>query len=174
MAGGRWVPAAIPIREDMSSGELRRVARRETDGRVACRLLAIANALDGLSRERAAKQAGIDRQALRDWVIRFNAEGIAGLRDRPRSGRPPFLDEGQLAVLRAMVLRGPDIERDGVSSWTAKDLCRLVEARFGVRYQESGMLKLLHSLDLSWQKTRPCHPCADAKAQAAFKKTSRP
>jgi len=168
------VPAARPIRDDISAAELRRAARRETDGRVACRLLAIANAVDGLSRERAAKQAGIDRQALRDWVIRYNAEGLAGLHDRPRSGRPSFLDEGQLAVLRAMVLRGPDIERDGVSSWTAKDLCRLVEARFGVRYQESGMLKVLHSLDLSWQKTRPCHPCADAKAQAAFKKTSRP
>ena len=117
---------------------------------------------------------GVGLQIVRDWVIRFNAEWIAGLRDRPRSGRPPFLDEGQLAVFRAMVLRGPEIERDGVSSWTAKDLCRLVEARFGVQYQESGMLKLLHSLDLSWQKTRPCHPCADVKAQAAFKKTSRP
>ena len=72
-----------------------------------------------------------------------------------------------------MVLRGPDIERDGVSSWTAKDLSQLVEDRFGVRYQESGMLKLLHSLGLSKQKTRPSHPKADPSAQAAFKKTSK-
>jgi len=167
------MPAAIAIRDDMSSAELRHAARREADSRVACRLLAIANALDGMSRERAAEQTGMDRQALRDWVIRYNAEGIEGLHDRPRSGRPPFLGEGEMAVFRAMVLRGPNIERDGLSSWTAKDLCLLVERRFGVQYQENGMLKLLHSLGLSWQKTRPSHPRADPKAQAAFKKTSR-
>ena len=167
------MPAALVIRDDISAEELRRTARLEANGRVACRLLAIANALDGMSRERAAEQAGIDRQSLRDWVVRFNVEGIPGLQDRPRSGRPSFLDDGELAVFRAMVLRGPDVEKDGVSSWTAKDLCRLVEARFGVRYQESGMLKLLHSLGLTKQKTRPSHPKADPSAQAAFKKTSR-
>ena len=166
------MPAPLVIREDISSAALRREARRERDSRVVCRLLAIANALDGMSREQAAKQAGLDRQALRDWVLRYNAEGIDGLHDRPRSGRPSFLDEGQMAVFGGIVLRGPDRERDGISSWTAKDLCRVVEARFGITYRESGMLKLLHSLGLSWQKTRPSHPKADPKAQAVFKKTS--
>jgi transposase len=174
-----WFPtgvgmgSALAIRTDIEAEELRRLARLEGDGRVACRLLALANVLDGLSRETAARQAGMDRQTLRDWVIRFNAEGVEGLRDRPRSGRPPFLNPGQMAAFKAMVLRGPDPERDGLSSWTAKDLCRLVEHRFGAAYSENGMLDLLHGLGLSWQKTRPSHPQADAKAQAAFKKTSR-
>jgi len=57
-----------------------------------------------------------------------------------------------------------------VSSWRAKDLCRIVAARFGVVYSENGMLRLLHDLDLSWQKARPIHPEADLKAQARFKK----
>ena len=165
--------AALPVRGDVTSVELRRLARLEADGRVACRILALANALDGMSRERAAKQAGMDRQTLRDWVIRFNAEDMDGLRDRPRSGRPAFLDEGQMAAFKALVLRGPNPERDGVSSWTAKDLCRIVENRFGVSYSGNGMLDLLHGLGLSWQKTRPIHPQANPKAQQAFKKTSR-
>jgi putative transposase len=165
--------AALPVRGDIPAAELRRLARREGDGRVACRLLALANALDGMSRERAAKQAGLDRQTLRDWVVRFNAEGVGGLRDRPRSGRPPFLSEGQMAALKALVPRGPNPEHDGVSSWTAKDLCRMVLDRFGVSYSENGMLDLLHGLDLSWQKTRPVHPQANPKAQMAFKKSSR-
>jgi transposase len=165
--------AAVPIRDDIPAEELRRLARQESDGRVACRLLGLANVIDGMTRERAARQAGMDRQTLRDWVIRFNAEGVASLRDRPRSGRPPWLDDGQLAAFKALVLRGPDPERDGVSSWRAKDLCRLVEDRFGVRYTENGMLRLLHDLDLSWQKARPVHPEADAQAQARFKKNSR-
>ena len=77
--------AAVPIRDDIPVEELRRLARQEGDGRVACRLLGLAHVVDGRSRERAARQAGMDRQTLRDWVIRFNAEGIEGLRDRPRS-----------------------------------------------------------------------------------------
>ena len=173
MKGETRMGAALPVLGDIPAAELRRLARLEADGRVACRLLALANALDGMSREQAAKQAGMDRQTLRDWVIRFNAEGVAGLGDRPRSGRPPFLREGQMAAFKAIVLRGPDPERDGLSSWTAKDLCRLVEERFGVSYSENGMLDLLHGLDLSWQKTRPVHPQADPKAQVAFKKSSR-
>jgi transposase len=165
--------ARLAIRQDIPAEELRRLARQETDGRVACRLLGVANALDGMTRGRAARQAGMDRQTLRDWVIRFNAEGVDGLRDRPNSGRPPWLDDGQLATFKALVLRGPDPERDGVSSWRAKDLCRIVAARFGVVYSENGMLRLLHDLGLSWQKARPIHPEADLKAQARFKKNSR-
>ena len=63
-----------------------------------------------------------------------------------------------------MVLRGPDLGRDGRPGAP-------VEARFGVRYGESGMLRLPKGLDLSWQKTRPVHPEADPKAQERFKKT---
>ena len=140
---------------------------------MACRLLGVANALDGMSRERAAHQAGMDRQTLRDWVIRFNAAGIEGLRDRPKSGRPAWLDEGQLAALTALVLRGPDPERDGVSTWRAKDLCRIVADRLGVRDAENGMLRLRHDLGLSGQKARPVPPEADRQAQARFKQNSR-
>jgi transposase len=165
--------AALAIRDDIPVAELRRLARLEEDGRVACRLLALANALDGMSRAAAAEQAGMDRQTLRDWVIRFNEVGVEGLSDRPRSGRPSFLSDGQLATFKAWVLRGPDSEQDGVSSWTARDLCRLVDDRFGVAYSENGMLRLLHDLGLSWQKTRPVHPQADPRAQRAFKKSSR-
>jgi transposase len=164
--------APVPIGNDIPAEELRRWARQENDGRVACRLLGLANVVDGMNRKRAARQAGMDRQTLRDWVIRFNAEGLEGLRDRPRSGRPPWLDDGQLAAFKALVLRGPDPERDGVSTWRAKDLCRIVEDRFGVSYTENGLLRLLHDLGLSWPKPRPIHPEADRKAQARVKKNS--
>jgi len=161
---------AVPIATERTPAELRTLARRERDGRVGARLLALANALDGMSRQAAARAAGMDRQALRDWVHRYNAGGVAGLRDRPRAGRPCRLDEGRQAALKALVLRGPKLARDGCVAWRARDLCDLVERRFGVSYSETGMLRLLHGLDLSWQKARPVHPEADAKAQERFKK----
>jgi transposase len=160
----------LPIRTDHDATELRRLARRERDGRISARLLALANALDGLPREEAARLAGMTGQTLGDWVHRYNEEGVEGLRDRPRPGRPCALDEGQQAALKAIILKGPKLERDGCVAWRARDLCALVERRFGVRYGESGMVRLLKGLDLSWQKTRPIHPEADLKAQERFKK----
>jgi transposase len=160
---------ALMIRDDIGSEELRRQARREHDGRISARLIAIANALDGMDRASAARLAGMDRQTLRDWVHRYNAEGIAGLCDRPKPGRTPKLTEGQMASLKAVVLAGPD-PGDQIGRWRIVDLCRYVEERWEVSYSETGMLRLLWSLDLSHRKTRPRHPQSDAKAQQVFKK----
>ena len=160
-------------RRELGAVELRREAGRCRDARAARRMLALALVLEGSSREEAARAAGMDRQTLRDWVHRYNAEGVAGLRDRPRPGRPCGLDEGQQAALKALILRGPDLARDGCVAWRARDLRGLAERRFGVRYSESGIRRVLHGLDLSWQKARPVHPEADPKAQERFKKTCR-
>ena len=164
---------ALAIRQDVSADELRRLARRELDRRAAMRLLAIANALDGLSRAEAARLAGMARQALRDAVVRYNAEGPDGLHDRPRSGRPEALTPGQQAALKAWVLRGPNPERDGVSAWRLVDACAHAERTYGVRYSGWGMSRLLHRLGLSRQKTRPRHPQGSATERAAFEKGAR-
>src|SRR5919201_1779423 len=107
--------AALEIRKDRSPTVLRKLAKAESDVRVTRRLLAIANALDGMSREAAARSAGMDRQTLRDWVIRYNEHGIDGLLDRWRGGRPPRLTPDELAELYAIVMQGADPEVDGIS-----------------------------------------------------------
>ena len=137
--------------------------------RAASRAYAIANALEGISRAEAARLAGMERQALRDAVIRYNAEGVSGLSDRPRL-RPSRLTEGQQATLRALILRGPDPERDGASSWTRADIADLIEQRFGHRHHVSSLSKILRALGFSRQKTRPSHPNVDPKARAAWLK----
>jgi transposase len=112
----------------------------------------------------------MERQALRDAVVRYNADGLAGLYDRPK-GRPQRkLTPAQEVELKALVLRGPDPERDGISRWTLADLCRLVEARFGPSYHPGALWKVLRRLGLSWQKARPSHPKGDPAAREAFKK----
>ena len=65
---------AVLIAKERTPAELRALARRERDGRVASRLLALANALEGMSRAEAARLAGMDRQTLRDWVHRSCAK----------------------------------------------------------------------------------------------------
>jgi hypothetical protein len=99
--------AKLKIRKDRTSTVLRKLAKSEPDARISRRLLGIANALDGMSRAEAAKCAGMDRQTLRDWVIRYNAHGVAGLSDNWNGGRPPMLTLDEQAELLAIVMAGP-------------------------------------------------------------------
>jgi transposase len=162
--------AALPIRGDLTAEALRRQARHEPNRRAALRMLAIADALEGMSRAEAARLAGMERQALRDAVVRYNAEGTSGLYDRPEPGRPERLSEAEQAALAARVFRGPDPERDGVAAWTRADLGGWLEARFGKRFHPSSLSRVLERLDLSRQKVRPVHPEADVAAQERFAK----
>src|SRR5437763_11045228 len=159
-------------RKELGAGELRREAGRCRDARAARRMLALALVLEGGSREAAARAAGMDRQTLRDWVHRYNEEGLAGLRDRRRPGPRPRLTPEQAAELEDVVERGPDPDRDGVVRWRRVDLRALIEARFGVRLHERSVGKVLHRLGFAPLSVRPKHPKADEAAQEAVKKTS--
>jgi transposase len=162
---------ALPIREDVATAwELRRLAKKEPRRRTAQRMLAIATALEGMSRADAARAVGIERQSLRDAVIRFNAEGLAGLVDRPHGHRPEVLSEGEQAMLVHRVLVGPDPERGEPSSWTLPDLCRFIEERFGKTMCPQSMSRVVRRLGLSKQKARPVHPKRNGRAAAAFAK----
>jgi len=159
-------------RLDLSAVELRREASRSDDSRAARRMLAIALVLEGASRAEAARCCGMDRQTLRDWVHRYNRDGIAGLCNQPLPGRPPALTSEQMAELKAVVLAGPDAGKDGVVRWRCCDLRRVVAERFEVEVHERTVGKLLKRLGLSRLKPRPHHPKRDLAAQEAFKKTS--
>src|SRR5947208_1599915 len=159
-------------RKELGAVGLRREARRCRDTAASRRMLAPALVLEGASREEAARAAGMDRQTLRDWVHRYDAEGLAGLRDRPRSGRRPRLTPGQEAELAAAVEQGPDPDRDGVVRWRRIDLKALIEARFAVRLHERSVGKVLRRLGFSRVSVRPRQPKADEAAQEAFKKAS--
>jgi transposase len=163
--------AALEIRRDRTSAVLRKLVKGESNGRVARRILAIANALDGMSREAAAQSAGMDRQTLRDWVIRYNRHGIEGLHDRWGDGRPPTFTREEQAKLMRIVLAGPDPETSGLSAYTLEDLAGICETRFGKRMHPWSLGRLLKRLGFSRQKARPSHPLKDPVAQAAFKKS---
>ena len=160
----------LAIRTDIPAEELRHRARREANRPASARMYAIANALDGLSRAAAARLAGMERQALRDAVVRYNAEGLAGLRNRPRPGRKPRLDEAERKALSELILKGPDVEASGLSAWTLPELCREIEARWGKHYHPASLSRVVRRWGFSRQKARQVHPKSDPEAQAAFKK----
>ena len=157
-------------RLDLTASELRRETCRSKDPDQARRLLAVAPVLEGHSRTDAAVAAGMQRQTLRDWVHRYNAEGVAGLIDRPRAGRPPRMTNGQVVAFEAIASEQPDIEKDGVVRWRRSDLKTIIATRFGVTLSERSVGRLLNARGFRRLSVRPRHPQCDEAAQELFKK----
>ena len=163
--------AKLNIRRDRTPTVLRKLAKDEADSRISRRLLAIANALSGMSRADAATSAGMDRQTLRDWVLRYNEHGVAGLGDNWNGGRPPILTVEEQTELLAIVMAGADPEKHGFCAFTRDDLVAIARKKFKKSMHATSMGRLLRKLDLSLQKARPSHPMKDPAAAAAFKQS---
>jgi len=161
-------------RMEYNAADLRDLAVKTRDVAQSRRLLAIAMVLDGDSREDAARQAGMDRQTLRDWVHRFNDLGVDGLISRCAPGPTPKLTAAQMQELRALVIAGPDPAVHHVARWRCVDLRDEVARRFGVTVQERAVGKWLRKLGLTRLQPRPYHPKKDPVAEETFKKTSVP
>jgi transposase len=163
---------AVPItRLDLTAQELRKAAGAEKNSAVARRMLALALVLDGVDRKTAAQTCAMDRQTLRDWVHRYNAEGSSGLGNLKPPGRGSKLTAQQRAALAELVETGPDPARHGVVRWRRIDLRDELQRQFGIALHERSIGKVLAKLGYRRLSVRPRHPQADEEAQEAFKKT---
>jgi len=162
---------AIAVSADYTSNEVRRLAKRAKDAGQARRLLAIAAVLDGASREEAAKIGGMDRQTLRDWVIRFNEQGPEGLINKPSPGAPGKLTDEHKAFLVRLIDEGPIPAIHGVVRWRACDLIMQLHEEFGLSVSDDTIYRALKELGFSHVSARPKAYKQDPDAMEAFKKT---
>ena len=160
-------------RLDLTASGLRAAAKRAKEASASRRMLCLAMVLDGSDRKTAAEACGMDRQTLRDWVHRYNAQGLRGLYDLKRPGPQPKLTAQQTAELARLVEAGPDRARHGVVRWRRVDLRDELERRFGVVLHERSVGKVLAKLGYRRLSVRPRHPQSDEEAQETFKKTLR-
>jgi transposase len=163
---------AVKVVEHLSPNQLRRKAKTESNARVRVRLLAIANVLDGMSRKDVARSAGVSRNAVCGWIDRYNQQGIDGLSDSPRSGRPTNIDPQQLDRFKQRVQTGPDPSIDGIVAFRGWKLQEILRQEFNAEYALSSVYQVLNRLKLRPLKPRPRHPDTDPSAQEEFKKTS--
>jgi transposase len=162
----------IVTRGDLTPADLRAASAKSADGAQVRRMLAVALVLEGRPRTEAAALNGMDRQTLRDWVHRYNADGIEGLKSRKSPGRAPFLTEAQKAELRELVIKGPDPAVHKAVRWRCADLRGEVARRWSIEVHESTIGAWLGELGLTRLQPRPVHPKKDADAETTFKKTS--
>ncbi len=128
-------------RTELNAAELRHRAARSTNAFVARRLLALALVLDGHKRTDAAQLAGMDRQTLRDWVHRYNADGVSGLAGRHGGGAQSRLCPEQEAAVAGWIRTGPDFAVDGIVRWRCVDIQARTACWFGVTLHERSVAR---------------------------------
>ena len=165
---------AIAVRTDYTAGEVRGLAKRAKDAAQARRLLAIAAVLDGASRTEASRIGGMERQTLRDWVIRFNDQGPDGLINKWSPGAPGKLSKEHKAFLARLVEEGPIPAVHGVVRWRACDLIMRLHEEFGISVSDDTIYRALRELGFSHVSARPKAYKQDPEAMEAFKKTFPP
>jgi transposase len=161
--------AAIVLRGDYDAGRLRDLARRSKNARQVRRLLSLAAVYDGANRADAAAVGGVDRQLLRDWALRFNAEGPDGLIDRNGRGAKPKLSPEQLAAVVRLVEDGPIPAIHGVVRWRLVDLVGWIHDAWGVSLDRSRLGRILKGLGYARLSARPKHHAQNEYALEAFK-----
>jgi transposase len=165
------VVQALVLSPTRSAEELRALAHVERDPRVRCRLLALAYVQAGHSAFASDELFGLSAVQVRQWIKRYNAEGLEGLADRTRPGARSRLQPAQYESFLARLHAGPPAE-SGLAAWRGEDVRQFLADEFGARYSLSGVYALLHRLKQSSLVPRPQHPASDSAAQAAFKKSA--
>ena len=161
----------IPLRLDYDATLLRRVAREGEDANQVRRLLALAVIYDGGSRTEAAEVGDVTLQVVRDWVLRFNAQGPDGLIDRKAPGQPSRLNDEHRAALMAMVENGPIPAVHEVVRWRIIDLCQWLWEEYEITVSKQTLSRELRALGYRKLSARPRHHAQAAGAVEAFKKT---
>ena len=166
--------APIRLRSDFDASGLRGLARRSQDPDQTRRLLALAAIYEGGSRTDAARMGAVGLQTIRDWVLRFNAEGPEGLLTGKAPGARPRLTPEQRQALERIIDDGPIPAVHGVVRWRLVDLVQWVWEEFRVTISPQTLSRALRSLSYRKLSARPRHHAKNEVEVTSFKKPSPP
>jgi transposase len=148
--------------------------RRSEESRYDHRLHGVLLVAHGLTCPQVGGLLGDAPRSVEYWVRRFEEEGLAGLREGERPGRPPRLNENQLQEVD-QVLRG--MPRDvglGGNLWDGKTLAAWIEQQYRIRLGVRQCQRIFRQLGFRRRKPRPAIARADPEQQQAHKKNSKP
>lgn len=137
-------------------------------------LLALAAIYECGSRSEAARIGGVTLQIVRDWVMRFNAEGPEGLVDRKSPGAPSRLGAKERAALADKIEAGPIPAVDGVVRWRLVDLSQWIFEEFRINISVQTLSREMRALGYRKLSARPRHHAQNEFELDAFKMTSPP
>jgi len=128
---------------------LEEVWRKEKNLKVKERILMLLKLQEGLSSYDVGRQHNCPHSKILYWKYRFEEEGLTGLRNRPKSGRPPKISNGELERIKRII--------EGKEYTTATEVLKLVHEQTKVRYSLMHITRLLHSWGLSRKRPSRRH-----------------
>jgi len=165
-------PLTISDQENMIMA-LQDEIRRNDASRYDHRLHGVLLVAQGMTCPRVAQLLGDSHHSVVNWVRRFETEGLAGLAEGQRPGRPSRLNNQQMAKVEAALRNSP--ERYGLATqmWDGPTLSAFLERDLGVKLKVRQCQRLFRQLGFRLRKPRPQVAKADPLLQAAHKKTPR-
>jgi len=139
------------------------------------RLYAVYQIKQGRTAKELEELYNVSHKSICNWAHRYNRDGVEGLKDKPRSGRPSRLSEDQRAKLRDALRNKP--ENIGYSSgvWSGPLILDYIRKTFGVTYKRAQVYNLLRSIGFTYQRGKAFYPEASERAETviAIKKTPK-
>jgi len=156
---------------ERQAGDLERLKQRVAQEKRALprdRWRAVVLALERHDAPTIAQMLGRSRRSVQDWVYAYRDGGIETIQPKPRTGRPTKLPREREAEFKVRIDAGPR-PSDGVCTLRGKDVVRILEQEFGVKYSLDGVYDLLERLNYSCLAPRPRHEKGDPAAQQEFR-----
>lgn len=119
---------------------------------------------EGVRPAEVARQLGVSRQSATEWHRAWQEEGVRGLRQAERTGRPPRLTTKELKSVQRALLKGPGAYGWRTELWTLQRVADVIAIETGVRYHIGHVWKILRGLGWSWQK--PARRAAERDEEA--------
>jgi len=164
----------IKIRVNADLSVIKSQLRKDEKFSQGVRLYAVYQIAQGKDAKDLQDLYSTSHKSICNWVHRYNASGIEGLKDRPRAGRPCFLSDAQKSELAEVIQSNPSLYGYGTATWTGAPVIDFVKSRFGIEYKKAQIYNILHSLGFSFQKGKGYFPeMAEREEKVeAIKKTS--
>jgi transposase len=147
------------------------IAKREPNPRMRIRFLALGHLKAGKSKQEVSEMFQIVLITLRRWVLRFIAQGVQGLKERPGKGRKKKLSLEQEEEFRQQVEQLQILRKGG--RVRGQDIQVLLKEKFCVDHALPSVYHVLERCGLSWISARSKHPKSDPLIQEDFKKNSK-
>ena len=167
----------IKIKVNADLSVIKSQLRKDEKFSQGIRLFAVYQIAKGMDAKELVDLYSSSHKSICNWVHRYNAEGIDGLKDRPRSGRPPLLNGSQKLELDTIIQSSPLEYGYDTATWTAALVIDIVKKTFGVEYKKAQMYNILHSLGFSFQKGKGYYPETEERTKEEvedLKKNSKP
>jgi len=164
----------VKIKVNAAPSVIKSQLRKDEKFSQGVRLYAVYQISKGKSVKEVQDSYSASHKSVCNWVHRYNAEGVDGLKDRPRCGRPPLLSDIQKLELSHVIGGNPLDYGYNTATWTGALAIDFLKKRFGVEYKMAQIYNILHSLGFSYQRGKGYFPEVEERTEnlEAIKKTS--